>query len=277
MNDKIKQKKFEKERRHYLNKRFGKYGIVSEYDDHIEVKINQMTLYPIIYGKNWYIFSTREYKPWEYHFDGINEFCDSKSDIEKYNLIKPVCYIIEGIRFEDKTRIYANNANLLFNDCTFYSDLIIDGAKNVTMSIAHNCYYCINTAGNISINAEKINLNLPEGIPCSRGKRNIKLNANCIDLRNKSSYYVKLWGDNIDINTKELLLDDGRILGENIRISCDNIISDRGDIMGKTSVDIIERKGENNKYSVTSSNFIYNGRCIKSCNQFGLIKRLKKR
>jgi len=79
---------------------------------------------------------------YNYSFSDIDIFKYNKSILTRYNLDKPIYYVIENMDFKDKIEFYIQkNAHLIFKNCTFNYQTQISGNDGGEVIFENNTYF----------------------------------------------------------------------------------------------------------------------------------------
>ena len=249
--------KQDKERDDFLKKTVGNFGKIVEEDDKITVFVT----------KNGVKKSTQP----DFHqimCHGVNtDHEETKKEAEKFNLIKPVYYIFDGITFGKKVWLFAHRCNVIFRNCTFEGGLRISESDIITLE--NNTYISTNHSGafvcgsckeltikddNI-VNSSEKSANNTFGIDLETSKINIINSHICAENLGE-----------VNLSAEDILLNDSIIIGpKSIKISSDKIISDFSTLRSSDSVTI---NNKNNDFygKVVSPKIVYNGKNLKTSN-----------
>ena len=199
----------------------------------------------------------------------------NQSLAEKYDLNKPIYYIIDGITFDkDQVNIFGyNNCEVIIKNCTFDMGLHIRINGKCTLQ---NTF--IRELQTLSINANELlikNMDIRNHLKLACFKLQIILRANeKIEINN--SYIGKI-EENTKISItapKQIEIYNSKISGDIIEFESDKIISGK-----KSAIEATEKvnlkTNEFYQINITSPSIDYNGNTIDTENKSVILKRTK--
>lgn len=194
---------------------------------------------------------------------------------EKYHLNKPICYIIDGIAFEDdKVNIFGyNDCEVIIRNCTFDMGLHIHVQGKCTLEKTF-----IREFHTLSISANELlirNMDIRNQLILAGVKLHIMLGAN-EKLEINNSYIGKTKEKTkVSISApKQIEIYNSKISGDVIECESDKIISGK-----KSTIEATEkvnlRMNEYYQINITSPSIDYNGNTIDTENKPVTLKRTK--
>lgn len=263
MKEKIDSKIYKKSRKNFIKNIIGKYGKILEEEDKITLYATQELVDKN--SKNYY---------YELYCDGFNTHYEkSKKMIEKLKLNKQVYYIFDGIIFNKPIKLSNMFAKIIFRNCTFTNGLGIFFASSITLE--KNTYFnwtdfYLYGDSFLSGKIDELIIKEEQFINSDNQKyyETNKFGMN-IDTQKLSIINSTIQAENsgqINIEAKEIQMNNSIMEGPEIYIIADNIISKKSIIKSNNGV-MIENKNKDFSGIVQAPTYILNGRIIPNHNQ----------
>ena len=172
----------------------------------------------------------------------------------KYDLDKPIYYVIEGVTFYKKINFLMTlkNHNIVLKNCTFHGKIFIDfmdkiifinnkykAYENSTDPFVSSDEFTIRTAGNKN-DINKIEF-IEDNIAILSGTLKLHLDAKSIHMSNTSMQHVS----EINLNTDSLVMEESNITTTELKLNSQNIAIKESTIFAEQAViDTTERSLE---------------------------------